>query len=80
MNQLRRVQVLAYPTEASRSADVKTVEIAGKEPGVPTCSSIAGRDTVGDSWRTLPMPTARPGVEQARFYFASRMLNAPVTA
>ncbi|TWW09055.1 hypothetical protein E3A20_18190 [Planctomyces bekefii] len=35
MNQLRRVQGLAYPTEASRSADVKTGEIAGKEPGVP---------------------------------------------
>jgi hypothetical protein len=35
MNQLRRVQGLAYPTQASRSADVKTGEIAGKEPGVP---------------------------------------------
>ncbi len=34
-NQLRRVQGLAYPTQASRSADVKTGEIAGKEPGVP---------------------------------------------
>jgi hypothetical protein len=35
MNQLRRVQGLAYPTQAPRSADVKTGEIAGKQPGVP---------------------------------------------
>jgi len=35
MNKLRRVQGFAYPTEASRSADVKTREIPGKEPGVP---------------------------------------------
>ena len=36
MNQMRRVQGFAYPTQASRSADVKTGEIAGNEPGVPT--------------------------------------------
>ena len=28
--------MFAYPTEASWSADVKTGEIAGKEPGVPS--------------------------------------------
>jgi hypothetical protein len=41
MNQLRRVQGFAYPTQASRSADVKTGEIAGKEPGVPTACRLA---------------------------------------
>ncbi|MFN4920649.1 MAG: hypothetical protein ACK55P_02850 [Planctomyces sp.] len=43
MNQLRRVQGLAYPTQAPRSADVKTGEIAGKQPGVPTLEQQTGR-------------------------------------
>ncbi|MFO0060613.1 MAG: hypothetical protein ACK57O_07030, partial [Planctomyces sp.] len=51
MNQLRRVQGFAYPTQASRSADVKTGEIAGKEPGVPRYSN------------NLQIPWEKPGFQ-----------------
>ena len=73
MNQLRRVQGLAYPTQASRSADVKTGEIAGKEPGVPTVR----RDWHPDPLADLPTATARrrgAPVTPAKHHFATEPL------
>ena len=85
-NQLRRVQGLAYPTQASRSADVKTGEIAGKEPGVPrstcirahSCPFVVQRHPCVSfaSSRLRVRPTARPPPSPQRQSAGSQLQRA----
>jgi hypothetical protein len=81
--------VFAYPTEASWSADVKTGEIAGKEPGVPSHRTnsrflrFGNAKSMGGKGERKPWGTTEPKVNGSSPFecnLNSRMDLVPVPA